>query len=100
MSVFPDVIKYEYQVSGGTKRKSNLEIIKIKQDGRYKVAVVVENRPLITLCKMVDCPVSVKGSTAAAEILLSKEEFKIQFQVIFKDHFTGTDGNETCLTDP
>ena len=81
MSVVSDVIKYEYQVSGGTKRKSNLEVIKMKQDTSCKYAVVVENRPLITLCKMVDCPVSVMGSTAAAEILLSKEEFKIQFQV-------------------
>ena len=71
-------VKYTYEVSGGIERTSVLEGVQIKRNGRTSVAILIGNRPLISLMKMVNHPVNIDNK---AEILVNEETFKTQFMV-------------------
>ena len=71
--------EYTYTVSGDIQRKSVLDIVRVVKDDTWHYAAFVENRPLTSLCKLVDCPVSLESGNA--EVLVTKEDFKIHFQV-------------------
>ena len=71
--------EYVYTVSGGIQRTSVLDIVRVVKDDTWHYAAYVENRPLTSLCKLVDCPISLESGNA--EVLVTKEDFKIHFQV-------------------
>lgn len=71
--------EYTYTVSGGITRTSILDIVRVVKDDTWHYAAFVENRPLTSLCRLVDCPVSLESGNA--EVLVTKEDFKIHFQV-------------------
>ena len=71
--------EYTYTVSGDIQRTSILDIVRVVKDDTWHYAAFVENRPLTSLCRLVDCPVSLESGKA--EVLVTKEDFKIHFQV-------------------
>jgi len=71
--------EYTYTVSGCIQRTSVLDIVRVVKDDTWHYAAYVENRPLTSLCKLVDCPISLESGNA--EVLVTKEDFKIHFQV-------------------
>ena len=89
-----DDIRYEYTVSGGIQRVSTVEVVKVKRENKVFYAVVAENRPLTSLCKAVDYPI--KNGRSGAEILVSKETYKIHFQVYMRELQTLLDNDPEC----
>ena len=71
--------EYTYTVSGDIQRTSVLDIVRVVKDDTWHYAAFVENRPLTSLCKLVDCPISLESGNA--EVLVTKEDFKIHFEV-------------------
>ena len=71
--------EHRYTVSGGIERTSVLDIVRVVKDDTWQYAAYVENRPLISLCKLVDFPVSLESGQA--EVMVTREDFKIHFQV-------------------
>ena len=71
--------EYTYTVSGNIQRTSVLDIVRVVKDETWHYAAYVENRPLASLCRLVDCPISLESGNA--EVLVTKEDFKIHFQV-------------------
>ena len=71
--------EYSYTVSGNIQRTSVLDIVRVVKDETWHYAAYVENRPLTSLCRLVDCPISLESGNA--EVLVTKEDFKIHFQV-------------------
>ena len=71
--------EYTYTVSGNIQRTSVLDIVRVVKDETWHYAAYVENRPLTSLCRLVDCPISLESGNA--EVLVTKEDFKIHFQV-------------------
>ena len=77
----PDDIEYKYEVNG-TERKSKLEVIKMKRNNEVFYAVLVENRPLSSLVKLVN-QTGKLDEKSEAQVLIKEEELSVHFQVSF-----------------